>query len=318
MRDDHYGVERIDEKNRFYWRKRFRNIKEINLPHITRVHPCFNLHDHSLQIGRIHLPVAPECNIQCNFCVRSFNKTESRPGVASSILNPTEAILILKKAIEICPEISVVGVAGPGDPLATDHAFETFALVDQHYPHLIKCLSTNGLKLEEKAEGLAELGVRTVTVSVHAVDLKIGAKIYPQVRIDGKLLYGAKASDHLIQAQLAGIGEAVERGMVVKVNTVLIPRINQDHIEAVAEAVHLVGASMINIIPLIAQYKLSHVPPPTCEQLRQAREQAERSLPVFRHCQRCRADAVGIIGGKDYSKLLYGVTTPVPSLNCIG
>ena len=305
--------------NGFSWRKRFRNIEEINFPHITRVHPCFNVNSHpNKKTGRIHLPVSPECNIQCNFCVRSFNKTGSRPGVASSILNPMEAILILKKAIEICPEISVVGVAGPGDPLATDHAFETFALVDQHYPRLIKCLSTNGLKLEEKAEGLAEFGVGTVTVSVHAVDPKIATKIYSHIKIGDELFGGIEASDRLIRAQLTGIEESVGRGLKVKVNTVLIPGINQDHVEAVAKTVREVGASIINIIPLIPQYKLNHVPPPTCEQLRQAREQAERFLPVFRHCQRCRADAVDIIGGKDYSKLLYRVTTPVPSLNCIG
>ena len=304
--------------NGFNWKKRFRNIEEINFPHITRVHPCFNVNIHpNIKTGRIHLPVSPECNIQCNFCVRSFNKVKFRPGVASQILSPSESIRVLQEAIEMCPEIAVVGIAGPGDPLATDHAFKTLTLVDKHFPHLIKCFSTNGLKLEGKAEEFAELGVRTVTVSIHAVNPRIGAKIYSHARINGKLLYGIDASGHLIRAQLAGIEEAVKSGLVVKVNTVLIPGINQDHIEAVAEAVHLVGASMINIIPLIPQYKLSHVPPPTCEQLRQARGQAEHFLPVFRHCQRCRADAVGILGGKDITKLLYGAS-PVPSLNCIG
>lgn len=207
----------------------------------------------------------------------------------------------------------MAGIAGPGDPLATDHAIETFTLVNQHYPHLIKCLSTNGLKLEEKAKALANLNVKTVTVSVHAVNPRIAVKIYSHVRIKGKLLHGIEASDHLIRAQLFGIEEAVERGLVVKVNTVLIPGINQNHIESVARTVHKAGASIINIIPLITQYKLSHIPPPTCEQLKQAREQAERIMPVFRYCQRCRADAVGILGGKDFSKVLYeelGLTLP--------
>ncbi|NEX14978.1 MAG: nitrogen fixation protein NifB, partial [Prosthecochloris sp.] len=43
-------------------------------------HPCFNdASRHSF--GRIHLPVAPKCNIQCNYCNRKFDcLNENRPG----------------------------------------------------------------------------------------------------------------------------------------------------------------------------------------------------------------------------------------------
>lgn len=303
--DNRHGTEGTYTENKFHWRKKNRNIAEINFSHITKVHPCFNIEIRPHKIGRIHLPVSPECNIQCNFCIRSFNKTEFRPGVAASILSPREALFMLRKAIEVCPETAVAGIAGPGDPLATNHALEIFTLVDQHYPHLIKCFSTNGLKLEEKAKKFADLNVKTVTVSVHAVNPKIAAKIYSHVRVNGRLLHGVEASNHLIHAQLSGIEEAVRNGLVVKVNTVLIPGINQNHIEATAKAVHERGAAIINIIPLIPQYKLRHIPPPTCEQLKQGREQAERIMPVFRHCQRCRADAVGILGGEDFTKRIY-------------
>ncbi len=314
MEDNHPRTEEEYRGNKFVWRNKIRDIAEINFSHITRVHPCFNKTIQLHKIGRVHLPISPECNIQCNFCVLSFNKTEFRPGVACSILSPREALFILRKAIEICPEIAVVGVAGPGDPLATNHALETFTLVDQHYPHLIKCFSTNGLKLEEEAKKFADLNVKSVTVSVHAVNPRIAAKIYSHVRVNGKLLHGVEASNHLIQAQLSGIEEAVKNGLAVKVNTVLIPSINQNHIEATAKAVQEAGASIINIIPLIPQHKLSHIPPPTCERLKQTREQVERIMPVFRHCQRCRADAMGILGGKDFSKVLYEeLRLPLPN-----
>ena len=32
-------------------------------------HPCFSKDAHK-KYGRIHLPVAPRCNMQCNFCNR--------------------------------------------------------------------------------------------------------------------------------------------------------------------------------------------------------------------------------------------------------
>ncbi|WP_227625365.1 hypothetical protein [Geofilum rubicundum] len=51
-------------------------------------HPCFDekaRHAHA----RVHLPVAPNCNIQCNYCNRQFDcVNESRPGVTSTLLKP--------------------------------------------------------------------------------------------------------------------------------------------------------------------------------------------------------------------------------------
>ena len=43
---------------------------------------------------------------------------------------------------------------------------------------------------------------------------------------------------------------------------------------------------------------------PTCEQVDAARVKAGRFIDVFRHCQHCRADAVGIPGVSDFSKEL--------------
>lgn len=68
-------------------------------------HPCFD--GHKNHAGQIHLPVSPGCNIACRFCDRAINDVEDRPGVTSKV----EA---LEKAILICPEIKVAGIAGPG------------------------------------------------------------------------------------------------------------------------------------------------------------------------------------------------------------
>jgi nitrogen fixation protein NifB len=38
----------------------------------TREHPCFSENARHTT-GRIHLPVAPKCNIQCNFCDRKYD-----------------------------------------------------------------------------------------------------------------------------------------------------------------------------------------------------------------------------------------------------
>ena len=138
-------------------------------------HPCFGGHKNN--VGRIHLPVSPGCNIACRFCDRVINDYEDRPGVTSTVITPEESIDILRKALEVCPEITVAGIAGPGDTLATDFTLETFRLVKKEFPQLIKCMSTNGLLLYERADEILDVGIDSLTVTVNAVDPEIEAKL---------------------------------------------------------------------------------------------------------------------------------------------
>lgn len=280
-------------------------LPEERFGHLVRKHPCFSGEGH-FKFGRIHLPVSPACNIRCKFCKRSFNKSENRPGVASELVKPGEVNALIEKALRLCPELTVAGIAGPGDTLATPHALEAFEQVHERFPELINCLSTNGLLLEKNAERIANAGVQTVTVTVNGVDPAIQEQICSSIALDGKLIMGRAAAETLIRAQLAGIRKASALGITIKINTVLIPGINDGHIGEIARQTQEAGASLINIIPLIPQHELSHIRAPDCFQLSDAREAAERYLPVFRHCQQCRADACGIPGsGLDLASQLY-------------
>ncbi|MBI4856346.1 MAG: radical SAM protein [Acetobacterium woodii] len=269
---------------------------------VKEQHPCFGAKKNK---GRIHLPVCPACNIECKFCDRKINDHENRPGVASTILKPEEAAKSIGRALELCPDITVAGIAGPGDTLATDGAIQTFRLIKDQYPELLKCMSTNGLLLNERAEELIELGIDTLTVTVNAVDPKIQAQIISGIRYHGKRYEGEEAAEILIHNQLEGIRKMTAAGVVVKVNTVLIVEINRNHIQEIAKAVSEVGASMYNIIPLIPQHELVNCIEPECGDIDGARQEAEAYIDVFRHCQRCRADAVGIPGGHDYGDQIY-------------
>ncbi|MDR0635544.1 MAG: radical SAM protein [Treponema sp.] len=279
--------------------------------HPSLNHPCFSS-GATLNHGRVHLPVSPVCNIQCRFCKRSFNKFENRPGVSARLLAPKDAVDLVKEALERCPDITVAGIAGPGDTLATTHAIETFALIHQAYPALIKCLSTNGLLLERYAQDLAQVGVKTLTVTVNAVDPVILHRICSHVMLDGKVYTGVEGAVFLISAQERGIQEAADIGFTIKINIVLIPGVNDTHIADIARAAHDWGASIINIIPLIPQHEFAEYSAPDCDALSRAREAAEAYLPVFRHCQHCRADAIGIPGKGDFASLIYGENrTPI-------
>ncbi len=274
----------------------------MNQSDVQNLHPCFGK---AKNRGRIHLPVSPACNIFCRFCNRKINQHEDRPGVTSALMKPEEAVGYITKALKLCPEITVAGIAGPGDTLATDHALDTFRLIKQAFPELIKCMSTNGLLLYERIDELIEVGINTLTVTVNAVEPGILSKLCGGIVYHGQLYPGQAGARLLIENQLKGIEAAAKAGLIIKVNTVLVSEINQGHIRETAEKVGQAGAHIFNIIPLIPQHELSKCQVPTCEELALVREQAEAFIPVFRHCQHCRADAAGIPGKKDFGAQLY-------------
>ena len=261
-------------------------------------HPCFGGHHH--KNGRMHLPVAPRCNIKCGYCSRKHDcANESRPGVTSRILTPQEALLKVREVMSseiLGPVVKVIGIAGPGDPLANDETFETFRLIGEEFPHLIKCLSTNGLLLPAKIDLLNEIDLCSLTVTVNALDPEVGAKIYSRIMYNGKQYRGAEAAAILISNQLEGIHRAAEYGMTIKVNTVLIPGVNEEQIPLIGQKIKALGASVMNIMPLIPQADFAKIIPPSPERLEELRTANERIIGQFKHCRQCRADAVGLIG----------------------
>jgi nitrogen fixation protein NifB len=277
----------------------------MDFSHLVRRHPCLG-GGPELRNGRLHLPVSPACNLQCRFCQRGFNGVEERPGVSRGILPVAQVPGVLARALELCPEISVVGIAGPGDTLATDHAVQAFRIVHQLQPGLIKCLSTNGLLLKERLPELLAVGVSTLTVTVNGITPGTVARVVATVALGGRRLDAAAGAGPLIMRQLAGIRATAAAGLLVKVNMVLIPGVNDHEVAETARAVKEAGAWMFNLIPLLPQGAFSGLQAPSCADLHAARTAAEGHLPVFRHCQHCRADAVGIPGVSDHSGEIYG------------
>lgn len=269
-------------------------------------HPCFNS-DVRHKTGRIHLPVAPRCNIQCNYCNRKFDcMNESRPGVTSSVLSPRQALAYLGRALEIAPHLRVVGIAGPGDPFATpQETLETLSLVRERYPDMLLCVASNGLAIEPYAAELAKLQVSHVTLTINAVDPKIGAHIYSWVR-DGRTIHrGEAAARVLLERQLSAAKALKAAGVTLKVNTILVPGINDHHVYAVAEEMRELGADVMNCIPVypVAETPFETMPEMDAATLNDVRRRVSHFLPQMEHCTRCRADAVGLIGEAQSSEL---------------
>ncbi len=262
-------------------------------------HPCFN--DASRhKFGRIHLPVAPKCNIQCNYCNRKFDcMNENRPGVTSKILSPQQAMHYLDQAMILSPNIAVVGIAGPGDPFANpDETMETLRLVRAKYPEMLLCVATNGLDLLPYIDELAKLQVSHVTITINAIDPEIGAEIYAWVRYNKKMYRDLDAAKLLIDRQLEALKKLKEVGVTAKVNSIIIPGINDSHVIEVARKVAELGADILNCMPYYSTTEtvFENIAEPALEMVSEIQKATSQYLPQMKHCARCRADAVGIIG----------------------
>ncbi|QSX34194.1 nitrogenase cofactor biosynthesis protein NifB [Shewanella avicenniae] len=266
-------------------------------------HPCYSKQAH--QYARMHLPVAPACNIQCNYCNRKYDcSNESRPGVVSHLVDPHGALKQFRAIKKRAPNLTVVGIAGPGDALANPKAtFSALKLIRDEDPSAQLCISTNGLMLADYADALAAHGVNHLTITINTIRPEIAAQIYPWIYYDHQRLRGLEAAERLIRNQLAGLEAAAKLGMLVKVNTVLIPGINDADIAELSAAVKARGALLHNIMPLISAaehgtyFGVTGQRGPTEAELASAREASGQFMPQMTHCQQCRADAVGTLGG---------------------
>jgi nitrogen fixation protein NifB len=266
-------------------------------------HPCYSEEAHH-HYARMHVAVAPACNVQCNYCNRKYDcSNESRPGVVSERLLPEQAAKKVLAVASTIPQMTVLGIAGPGDPLANpEKTFKTFELVAQSAPDIKLCLSTNGLMLPDHVDWIAALNIDHVTITINMVDPNVGAKIYPWIFYNHKRYTGVEASRILSERQLLGLEMLTARGILCKVNSVMIPGINDHHLVAVNKAVKERGAFLHNIMPLISApehgtfFGLNGQRGPTAQELKLLQDSCEGEMNMMRHCRQCRADAVGLLG----------------------
>ena len=266
-------------------------------------HPCYSEQAHHY-FARMHVAVAPACNIQCHYCNRKYDcSNESRPGVVSEVLTPEQAVKKVKAVAANIPQMTVLGIAGPGDPLANpERTFATFRMLTEQAPDIKLCVSTNGLALPEAVEELSKANIDHVTITINCVDPDVGAQIYPWVFWKNKRIMGREGAAILIEQQQKGLEMLTARGILVKVNSVMIPGVNDKHLAEVSKVVKAKGAFLHNVMPLIAEpehgtfYGLMGQPSPTAEELQELQDACSGDMNMMRHCRQCRADAVGLLG----------------------
>ncbi len=287
----------------------------------TKTHPCFDK-EAKLKYARVHIPIAPKCNVQCGYCNRKYDcVNESRPGITSSVLSPYQSVNYLRAISAKIKNISTIGIAGPGDAFAEpEKTLEAIKLIKKEFPDKIFCLSTNGLNVLPYIDQLVELNVTHVTITINSIRLETLAKIYKWIQFKKKVYRGEAAAAIILENQTEALIALVKAGITVKINSIIIPGINDKEIVEVAKKVGKLGASTMNCIPLIPAEgsEMENFPKPSRESINIITSEIEQFIKPMTHCARCRADAAGMLGKDDteaYKLIHQCASMPVPKAN---
>ena len=126
------------------------------------------------------------------------------------------------------PQMTVLGIAGPGDPLANpEKTFKTFRV------DLRDCARHQAVPVHERPDASGSRGHDQEVQRgsrdhhhQHGRSRRSARKIYPWIYYKHKRYTGVEAARILTERQMQGLEMLTERGILCKVNSVMIPGVN--------------------------------------------------------------------------------------------
>lgn len=193
--------------------------------------------------GTVYLPIAPQTVARTRF--------SPPPPPQSHCLMLPEAMDLLDTTIEERGDtISLVAIAGPGDPFATpDITLHAITQIRNRYPDLKIGLRTHGLGAKNIAADLAHAGADSVVVQVNGVRAAILEKLYAWIRPGPKTLKLATAVELLLKEQRNGVPALKFHDLAVQIQTTVYPGYNSGHIPKIASEMLELGADTISLLP---------------------------------------------------------------------
>ncbi len=267
-------------------------------------HPCFGMTSRRI-IGRLHLPVAPRANARIRFA----DNASTKPAMM-----PEEAVAWMEHVINSGKAVDIVGITGPGDPLAApEPTLRTLRLVRAKSPEISLCLTTLGIGGNLIAEELAEIGLSHITMLVDAVTPEVAEKLYAWIRPSTKTMPLPEAAKYLLNEQAKAVTAFKRAGITVKINTTVYPGYNAGHVEHVAAAMATLGADIMGVVPYLpADENGDHPAESGMELISTVRDRAARHMDLMPAWEQCGEDIVGLnTPGKDAAPVSV---MPKPSL----
>jgi nitrogen fixation protein NifB len=216
------------------------------------------------------LPVAPACNMMCRFCSKNSDciSNGNNPESLSRVMTPRQAVRWAAAVSRKNRKIKVLKISGPGEPLCNVQTFEVLRRLKYEMPDFVYCVSTNGLLLEEKADELAAVGVRSVDVSMNAFSKAAAARLYSRVIKGSSIITSpAELADCIYNSQTGGIKRCMDMGIKVKINAVYFPGVNDGDIDSIAVWCLKMGIENICLIAGMSPGKFSTLRLPSISEL---------------------------------------------------
>lgn len=216
------------------------------------------------------LPVAPACNMTCNFCSKDSDCicNANDPGTRSKVMTPRQAVNWAVSCANKNKRIRVIKITGPGEPLFNAQTFDVLKRLNSELPDYIYSVSTNGLLLKDKVKELLRLNVKIVEVSLNSLQLETGSKMYSRLSLYGFVLTEKNnITSILLDNQKEGIRLCVENGIAVRVNTVYLPGVNDKDVINISNLCRTLGVESMRLISAGSEGKLKGVRTPAMNEL---------------------------------------------------
>lgn len=168
------------------------------------------------QYGRtfrtLRVSLLSHCNLGCVYCVASADEVREKNAVSDRGLE-TPALLEIIRRLDGELGLQTVRLTG-GEPLLYSGLVELVEGLRLMGIPRVK-LTTNGVLLDRKAAALKQAGLQSVNVSLDAVEEEAFAKM---------------SRKNSVSRVLRGIDAALETGLAVKINAVVMKGMNDDQV----------------------------------------------------------------------------------------
>ncbi|EOZ2161231.1 GTP 3',8-cyclase MoaA [Campylobacter coli] len=161
------------------------------------------------KINYLRISVTQRCNFRCLYCMPKipFNHQPKE-----NLLSFEELFLFVKVAID--EGIEKIRITG-GEPLLRKDLSVFIKMINDYKKDLDLAITTNGFLLKDFAKDLKDAGLKRLNISLDTLESK-KAKILAQKDV--------------LDSVLAGIDEALNVGLKVKLNTVVLKGLNDDEL----------------------------------------------------------------------------------------
>ncbi len=166
------------------------------------------------KINYLRISVTQRCNFRCLYCMPKipFNHQPKE-----NLLSFEELFLFVKVAID--EGIEKIRITG-GEPLLRKDLSVFIKMINDYKKDLDLAITTNGFLLKDFAKDLKDAGLKRLNISLDTLENK-KAKILAQKDV--------------LDSVLAGIDEALNIGLKVKLNTVALKGLNDDELISLLE-----------------------------------------------------------------------------------